>query len=81
MNDTLDYTGQEFADILQRTTDIVLDQYARAGDQHGFHAFAQKEVEAWFDEPLPQQGIDAHALPDVVKEKVLDTATGNLGPN
>lgn len=81
MNDTLDYTGQEFAAILQRTTDIVLDQYARAGDQPGFHAFAQKEVEAWFDEPLPQQGIDAHALLDVVKEKVLDTATGNLGPN
>lgn len=81
MNNTLDYTSQEFAAILQRTTDIVLDQYARASDQHGFHAFAQKEVEAWFDEPLPQQGIDAHALLDVVKEKVLDTATGNLGPN
>ena len=81
MNDTLDYTGQEFAAILQRTTDIVLDQYARASDQHGFHAVAQKEVEAWFDEPLPQQGMDACALLDEVKEKVLDTATGNLGPN
>ena len=81
MNDTLDYTAPAFAAILQRTSDIIADQYARASDQPGFHAIAQKEVEGWFDEPLPRQGMDAHALLDVVKQKVLDTATGNLGPN
>ncbi len=81
MDNTLDYSNTEFDAILQKTSAMVLNQYARVEKQPGFHAFGQKEVEAWFDEALPQQGMSADALLDIVKEKVLDTATGNLGPN
>lgn len=81
MTTTLDYSNEELQQVLQKTTELVLDQYARLGEQKGFHAFEPKEVASWFNEALPQEASDPLALLDVVKEKVLDTATGNLGPN
>ena len=81
MTSTLDYSSEELQQVLQKTTELVLDQYARLGEQKGFHAFEPKEVASWFNEALPQEASDPLALLDVVKEKVLDTATGNLGPN
>lgn len=81
MKSTLDYSSEELQQVLQKTTDIVLDQYARLTEQKGFHAFEPKEVASWFHEALPQESSDPIALLDLVKEKVLDTATGNLGPN
>ncbi|WP_395011966.1 pyridoxal phosphate-dependent decarboxylase family protein [Undibacterium sp.] len=81
MNDSLDYSQQELQTILQKTTALVLDQYAKVDQQEGFHHFPQGEVASWFDEPLPLTGCDALDLLDLVKHRVLDTATGNLGPN
>jgi aromatic-L-amino-acid decarboxylase len=81
MNNSLDYPAEEFESILAKTNQIVLDQYVRIDEQAGFHDAAQRDVEAWFDEPLPLEGMDANELLDFVKEKVVDTATGNLGPN
>ena len=34
-----------------------------------------------FDEPLPENGIDTDDLLNIVREKVVDTATLNIGPN
>ena len=81
MNDTLDYSEQELETILQKTMALVLDQYARVDQQDGFHHFPQNEVASWFDEPLPLDSSNALELLDLVKHRVLDTATGNLGPN
>jgi len=81
MKNSLDYSQQELQDILQKTTELVLQQYAKLEQQDGFHDYPQTEVASWFDEPLPQLGSDAIALLDFVKQRVLDTATGNLGPN
>lgn len=81
MNDSLDYSQQELQSILQKTTELITDQYARVDSQDGFHHFPQSEVASWFDEPLPLSGCDALDLLDLVKHRVLDTATGNLGPN
>ncbi|MBC3872736.1 pyridoxal phosphate-dependent decarboxylase family protein [Undibacterium flavidum] len=81
MNHSLDYSPQELSDILQKTSDLVLEQYAKVDQQDGFHHFPQAEVASWFDEPLPRASTNALALLDLVKQRVLDTATGNLGPN
>lgn len=81
MKNSLDYSQQELQAILQKTTELVLDQYARVEQQDGFHPAAQAEVASWFDEPLPLAGSDPMTLLDTVKHRVLDTATGNLGPN
>ena len=81
MKNSLDYSQQELQNILQKTTELVLQQYAKLEQQDGFHDYPQTEVASWFDEPLPLLGSDAIALLDLVKQRVLDTATGNLGPN
>ncbi len=81
MKNSLDYSPQELQGILQKTTDLVMQQYANIDRQDGFHDYPQAEVASWFDEPLPTEGCDAIALLDYVKQRVLDTATGNLGPN
>lgn len=78
---SLDYSPEQFQDLLRKTEQIVLQLYADAPQQKGFHAYEPREVTAWFDEALPQRASDPLALLDEVKTKVLDTATGNLGPN
>ncbi len=81
MNHTLDYTLSEFEEILQKTSEIILDQYNHIESQKGFCSYSQEEVESWFDEPLPLSGMDSLQLLKQTKEKVIVTATGNLGLN
>ena len=81
MNTSLDYSQEEFQHILEKTSEIILDQYANLATQKGFNVSSQEEVESWFDEPLPLQGKDSIELLNEAKIKVLDTATGNLGLN
>ena len=81
MNNSLDYSQEEFQQILEKTSTIILDQYANLANQKGFNVGSQEEVESWFDEPLPLQGKNSIELLNEAKIKVLDTATGNLGLN
>ncbi len=81
MNNTLDYTTEEFQEILEKTSSIILEQYANLPKQKGFNVSSQEEVESWFDEPLPYSGKDSFELLQEAKTKVFDSATGNLGLN
>ena len=62
MNHTLDYTPEEFQNILQQTSALILEQYKNIDSIKGFHSHPQKEVESWFDEPLPLNGKDTADL-------------------
>jgi aromatic-L-amino-acid/L-tryptophan decarboxylase len=81
MNNNLDYTSEEFQRILQRMAEIVTVQYNDVENQKGYNDFSQKEVESWFNESLPLVGTNSIQLLNEVKKKVMDTATGNMGPN
>ncbi|MEO0340540.1 MAG: pyridoxal-dependent decarboxylase, partial [Bacteroidota bacterium] len=81
MQQTLDVNQQEFKALLDRSTKMVLDLFENVSELKGYHDFPQPEVASWFDEPIPTKGMDFDALLDEVKTKVLDTATGNLGPH
>ncbi|WP_435357279.1 pyridoxal phosphate-dependent decarboxylase family protein [Emticicia sp. SJ17W-69] len=81
MNNTLDYTQEEFQDILNKTSEMILEKYANLDAIKGFNVNSQEEVESWFDEPLPLHGKDSLELLQEAKTKVLDSATGNLGKN
>ena len=80
-NQTLDFDSNIFKALLEKTSELVLDRFSNLDSQKGFHSYPQKEVESWFDEALPQTSMDSFHLLDQVKKDVLDTATGNLGPN
>lgn len=81
MDKTLDLSQKNFKELLDRSTELVLHQFKKIDRLEGYHDFPQKEVEAWFNEPLPDHGMDHSRLLNEVEEKVLKTATGNLGPH
>lgn len=81
MKDTLDFSQKEFKAILDKSTDLVLKQFNRVEDLKGYHFNDQKVVEEWFNEPLPEEGISVESLLEETENKVLNTATGNLGPH
>jgi glutamate/tyrosine decarboxylase-like PLP-dependent enzyme len=81
MNNTLDFSQEEYKAILDKSSDLVLKQFEDILEKPGYHYFEQKEVESWFDELLPQDGMAIDDLFQLVEEKILNTATGNLGPN
>ena len=81
MSKTLDFTPKEFQDILKKTSKLILQQYRNVGTQKGFNAPAQAEVATWFNESLPLLGMDIEPLFEEIQQKVIDIATGNLGPN
>ena len=81
MTHSLDYSPKDFEQILQETTKIIQKQYENLEFLKGFNSVPQPEVAAWFDEPLPLLGMDYSHLLAETKQKVMDTATGNLGHN
>lgn len=81
MQKSLDLPNQEFKRLLDLSTDLVLKQFAHIEDLKGYHDHPQQEVESWFDESLPEEGITYEELLKEVEQKVLTTATGNLGPH
>jgi aromatic-L-amino-acid/L-tryptophan decarboxylase len=81
MNHSLDYSPEEFERILAKASEILTTQYSNLEHQKGFVNNPQATIEAWFNEPLPQQGMDSLTLLDEVKTTVFDNSTGNLGHN
>ncbi|MEX0314496.1 MAG: aspartate aminotransferase family protein [Allomuricauda sp.] len=80
-DNTLDFTQNDYKALLDKSSELVLRQFENIHQQKGYHDHPQSQVEQWFDEELPEQGMDTSRLLDEVGEKVLNTATGNLGPH
>lgn len=78
---TLDLSPAKFKELLDKGTDLVLQQFEQLETKKAYHAYPQEKVQSWFDEPLPQEGMDAFELLDETQQKILNTATGNLGPH
>ena len=79
--ETLDFSSNDFKQLLDRSSEFVLNQFNTIQTQKGYHDYPQKEVESWFEEELPEEGMNPSTLLDEVETKVLSTATGNLGPH
>lgn len=78
---SLDLTPSGFDELMEKAHQLVTSFYRSVDHQEGFHAHPQKEVESWFDEPLPLEPMNLSQLMDKVQSHVMDTATGNAGPN
>ena len=77
----LDYSLAAFAKLLDKSKALVLDQFQDLDTKKAYHDHPQNEVESWFDESLPEEGMSDNALLEKVKAHILDKATGNLGPH
>ncbi len=80
-DNTLDFGQAEFQEILNQSSKLVLKQFAEVMDRKGFHDFEQTQIESWFDERVPEQGMPVAELLKFVEAKILNTATGNIGPH
>ena len=81
MRNSLDFDNNIFKSLLDKSTDLIIKEYGALDNQIGYHDISQKEVESWFNEKVPKNGMSADEVLKIVKEKIYDTATGNLGPN
>lgn len=80
MNNTLDFPPEQFEKLLNKTSGLVINQLSSLEEKKAYYYFPQKEVERWFDEPLPTEGMNPEEVIDLFKELVMDTATNNVGP-
>ncbi len=78
---SLDFTPQEFSRLLEQASRLVTAQYKTMYEDPAYQPFAVEEVKAWFDEPLPEQGMQVSELLELTDKKVLQTKTNNLGPH
>ena len=81
MRHTLDFNNDIFKSLLKKSSEIILNKYNELDSQKGYHDISQKEIKSWFDEKVPTNGMSTDEVLKIVKEKIYDTATGNLGPN
>lgn len=80
-NNSLDLNQKDFAQLLDKSAQLVLNQFENLASAKAYHYHEQEEVAAWFDEALPVEGMDIDLLLKEVQQKVMKTATGNLGPH
>lgn len=81
MKNTLDFSQEEFKTLLDKSSDLVLKQFEQVDGINGFTPHDQKEIESWFNEELPEEGMPLTDLLTLTEHRVLNTATGNLGPH
>ncbi len=79
--ENLDFSQEQFGKLLEKSAELVLQQFEKIESHKGYHNHSQAEVESWFDETLPAKGMNAFELLAEVEKKVMNTATGNLGPH
>lgn len=78
---SLDLSQKQFEHFLKKTSDLILQKHQNVDAIRGYNSPSQKEVAEWFEEPIPVEGSDIDSLLSVIKSKVFDTVTGNLGPH
>ncbi|MEZ4886261.1 MAG: pyridoxal-dependent decarboxylase [Chitinophagales bacterium] len=77
---SLDISLSEFSQQLSKACEVVIDRFKNLDDAKAYAGFSPATVEEWFDENLPTEGMNFEELLTWVKEKVVDTATLNIGP-
>ena len=76
----LDVSPDEFRQLGYQAIDMIADYYATVRARPVFHAHTSADVEAVFDEPLPEQGQDPSAVLAEWESKVLPNATHLTSP-
>jgi len=78
-NDSLDLGRDEFEQLLNKTTEIVLSKFEGLNERKAYHSYNHSKVASWFDETVPENGMEINDLLNLTKEKIIDIATDNVG--
>lgn len=81
-NDTnsLDFPLEEFERLIVRTKDLVLARYSEL-EGEAYSGLSQQQIFDWFNEPLPEIDMDMDSLLELIKTRIMDTPTMNIGPH
>ena len=77
---SLDHTIEEFELLLKQACGLVLNKFESMETDMAFSGLTPDAIQNWMNEPLPETGMDASDLLQIVQEKVMDTATLNMAP-
>lgn len=77
---SLDWSHEEFDSLLKLACDQVLNKFNTMETDLAFSGLTPKDIQAWLNEPIPEEGMDTRDLLSLVQEKVMDTATLNMAP-
>ena len=77
---SLDQSLEVFQDLLHESSKLIIERYAGMEAARAYPGYSPEEVRSWFNEPIPQQGMENNDLLKLVKARILDTATLNFGP-
>ncbi len=81
LSGSLDLPAAEFAALLDQCRDIVLEKFSTMVTDKAFSGLTPLEIRSWLEEELPTASSDPEEVLAVTKEKVVKTATMNMGPN
>lgn len=77
----LDFSQEQFSKLLDQTGELVKKYYADMYSKPAYQANPVGVVKSWFDELLPENGMDVSKLLAEADEKVVQTTTHNVGPH
>ena len=78
---SLDFNKEIFEQLLKKCQSYILERFENLSESKVFSGLTPSDIQEWLNEPLPTAGMNPFELLSYVKEKVMDTATLNLGPN
>lgn len=81
MKESLDLPLASFEELIDQTKNQILSRFEGLDTAKAFSGLTPEVIKEWLAEPLPRAGMDQSELLATVKEKVIDTATLNMGPN
>ncbi|MDX1745077.1 MAG: pyridoxal-dependent decarboxylase [Halobacteriales archaeon] len=73
--DSLDLNPEEFRELGYRTVDMIAEYFAEIDDVPVFPGRPQSEIEAEFDDPLPETGQDPETILEEWSDRVLPNST------
>ena len=65
---SLDLSREEFEQLISQASEIIVDRFNNLGHRKAFHDYPQKEVESWFNEKLPEDGIEFKQVLQITKK-------------
>ncbi len=81
MRNSLDQPLDIFEDWLQRASKILIDTYKSLDKSNAYSGLQPHEAQKLFDEVLPQRETDFESILSETRQKVIENATLNIGPN
>ncbi|MEM8893162.1 MAG: pyridoxal-dependent decarboxylase, partial [Bacteroidota bacterium] len=79
---SLDFDPSHFKSLISQSADIVNEWYhSHLREKPIYNNYSPAEIQALFDEPLPENATEAETLLKTIRTKIFETSNFNPSPN